>query len=162
MIAGKRLVSAVAASALMMAAICSPALARGWSGDGGGERSMLLLARAAGLSRDQIVSAFKNDTNLKTDRSNLKSAKEAVTTCLVSGASCTTQIAAYTSALQTLAQERMNVWQGLFKGAPNPKQASNVLTELQQLQAQRQQIVQQVFGSSSTGSSSSQSQSEEQ
>lgn len=155
MMAGKRLTSVIAASALMLAAACGPALARGWSGGGGGERSMFLLARAAGLTRDQVASAFKNDANIKTDRSNLKTDQQAMVTCLVSGASCTTQISAYTTALQTLAQERMNVWQGLFKGAPNTKQASNVLTELQQLQAQRKQIMQQVFGSSSASSGDS-------
>jgi hypothetical protein len=119
----------------------------------GGDGNLWLLARAAGLSRSQIATAFKNDSNLKTDRSNLRIAREALTTCLVSGSSCPSQISAYASAHQTLAQERMTVWGTLFPGAPNAKQAATVFNQLKQLQAQRKQIVQQAFGS--TGSDSS-------
>jgi hypothetical protein len=38
---------------------------------GGGDGNLWLLARAAGLSRSQITTAFKNDSILKSDRSNL-------------------------------------------------------------------------------------------
>jgi hypothetical protein len=85
---------------------------------GGGDGNLWLLARAAGLSRSQIATAFKNDSNLKTDRSNLRIAREALTTCLVSGSSCPSQISAYASAHQTLAQERMTVW-----GTPLPRRS---------------------------------------
>jgi hypothetical protein len=94
---------------------------------------MWLLARAAGLNRSQIASAFKNDTNLKTDRANLKTAHEAMMSCLVSGKDCTSQISSFSNSLQTMAQERMTVWQSLFKTAPNPSQAASVYSQLQQL-----------------------------
>ncbi len=120
---------------------------------GGGDGDLWLLAHAAGLSRSQIATAFKNDSTLKTDRSNLRSVREALTTCLVSGSSCASQISAYASAHQALAQEEMTVWGTLFQGAPNAKQAATVLNQLRQLQAQRKQIFQQVFDSTSSPTS---------
>ena len=113
---------------------------------GGHERAMWLLAHAAGITHEQIATAFKSDANLSTDRANLHNAREAMMTCLVSGGSCSNEISAYSSALQTLTQEKMTVWQNLFKQAPNTSQAQTVLGEMRQLQAQRKQIFQQVFG----------------
>jgi hypothetical protein len=114
---------------------------------GGHEHAMFLLARAAGLTHDQIATAFKSDQNLATDRTNLRNARDAMITCIVSGSgACSNEISAYSSATQALAQEKMTVWQNLFKQAPNASQAQTVLGELRQLQAQRKQIFQQVFG----------------
>jgi hypothetical protein len=141
-------------SIIAVAAMHGAASAHGMGGHrGGGDGNLWLLAHAAGLSRSQIATAFKNDSTLKTDRSNLQSARDALTTCLVSGSSCASQISAYASAQQALAQEAMTVWGTLFQGAPNAKQAATVLNQLRQLQAQRKQIFQQVFGSSASGSS---------
>jgi hypothetical protein len=143
------------ASIVGLSAIDGRAFAHGGPGHrGGGGGSLALLARAAGLSRSQIVSAFKNDSNLQTDRSNLSSARDAVNGCLVSGQSCTSQISAYTSALQALTQERMTVWAKLFQGAPNPQQAASVLSQLQQLRAEQKQIFEQSFGSGSSNGGS--------
>ena len=120
---------------------------------GAGDGDVRLLARAAGLSRGQIATALKNDSNLKTARSNLRSSREALTACLVSGSSCSTQISAYASARQALAQEEMTVWGNVFQGAPDAKRAATIFEQLKQLQAQRKQIFQQVFGSTASGSS---------
>src|SRR6202023_3179795 len=102
-----------------------PALAYGHHGHHG-DMQYGMLAHEAGLSRDQIHSAFKGDTALKTDFQNLKNAKKAMDTCIVAG-NCTSgptgQIAAYANAQQALTQEKMTVWQGLFAGAPNKAQA---------------------------------------
>jgi len=139
MVVGLSLVGVVAASA------------PGWAFGHRRETNMWLLARAAGLSRDQIVAAFRNDPNLKTDITNAHKARQAMVSCIVSAGSCTNQISTYANAQQALTQERMNIWQGLFKDAPNPKQAATVLGELQHLQSQRRQIYQQVIGSGSNG-----------
>ena len=119
---------------------------------GGGKGSLWLLARAAGLDRSQIATAFEDDSNLKTARPNLRSAREALTSCLVSGSSCSSQISAYANARQALAQEEMTVWGNLFQGAPDTKRAAAILEQLRQLQAQRKQIFQQIFGSATSGS----------
>ena len=139
------------------AAIYGQALARGPNGHGGGRDGQLwLLARAAGLSRTQITTAFQNDTNLKSDFANVRSTHQALQSCLLSSPnSCGDKISAYGGALQTLSQERMTVWAGLFASAPNLTQASTLQGQLQQLHAQRKQIFQQIFGSSSTGEGSS-------
>jgi len=135
------------------AAIYGQALARGPKGHGGGghDGQLWLLARAAGLTRTQITTAFQNDTNLKSDFSNVRSTLQAVQSCLLSTPNtCSSQITAYGSALQTASQERMTTWANLFASAPNLTQASTVQGQLQQLRAQRKQIFQQIFGSSAS------------
>ena len=149
---GKRVIAAAGVSALILAGASTMALAHGFGGHGRGD-NLWLLARASGLTHSQIRTAFENDTNLKTDRTNLKNAHEAVISCLLSGGSCTSQITAFSTALSTIATERMSVWEGLFKSAPNLSQASSVYSQLQQLRAQKKQIMQSIF--SSSGSSSS-------
>jgi hypothetical protein len=154
---GKRAIAMAAGSVLMLAAASGLALAHGFGGHGGGGHDMWLLARAAGLDHSQIASAFQNDANLKTDRTNLKTAHEAMMSCLVSGKDCTSQVSAFSSAVQTMAQERMMVWENLFKTAPNPSQAASVYSQLQQLKSQKKQIFQSVFGSQGTEGRSSSS-----
>ncbi len=149
---GKRAIAAAGVSVLMLAATSGLALAHGFGGPGGG-RSMWLLARAAGLNHSQIASAFQNDATLKTDRTKLKTAHDAMMSCLVSGKACTSEISAYSSALQALAQERMTVWPNLFKSAPDLSKASSVYSQLQQLQSQKKQIIQSVVGSGGSGTS---------
>ena len=140
---GKRFMPMMAgAMALALTAGAGAAMAH----EGGHGHKMWLLAHAAGLTHDQIVTAFKNDAALATDRTNLHTARDAMMTCVVSGGSCSNEISAYSSALQAMAQEKMTVWQGLFKQAPNTSQATTVLGELRQLQTTRKQIFQQVFG----------------
>jgi hypothetical protein len=143
-----RVFSIVAAlSMLFIATISSPVFAHGRAGD----RHLFLLARAAGISRQQIGAAFKADTNLKTDRTTFENAHEALIDCLVSGGNCSNQISAYGSAQRTLSQEDLNVWQGLFQKAPNDKQAAAVLSKLKQLQTRRRDIFKQIFGTQSSG-----------
>jgi hypothetical protein len=154
---GKRAIAMAAGSVLMLAAASGLALAHGFGGRGGGGHDMWLLARAAGLNHSEIASAFHNDANLKTDRTNLMTAHEAMMSCLVSGKDCTSQVSAFSSAVQTMAQERMMVWETLFKTAPNPSQAASVYSQLQQLKSQKKQIFQSVFGSQATEGSSSSS-----
>jgi hypothetical protein len=146
------------ASIVAVSALQGAAFEHGKRGHrGGGKGSLWLLARAAGLDRSQIATAFENDSNLKTARSELRSAREALTTCLVSGNSCSSQISAYANARQSLAQEEMTVWGNLFQGAPDTTRAATILEQLKQLQAQRKQIFRQVFGfaTSSSGAQSS-------
>jgi hypothetical protein len=147
---GKRTIAVITGSILMITATSALVLAHG--GGGGPGHEMWLLARAAGLDHSQIASAFRNDTSLATDRGNLRSAHEALMSCLfsttVSSAGCSTQIASFSSALQTMAQERLNVWQNLLKTAPNLPQAASVYSQLQNLRSQKKQILQGVFGSS--------------
>jgi hypothetical protein len=104
------------------------------------------------LNHSQIATAFANDGNLANDRANLKAAHDAMTSCLVSsavsGAGCTSQIASFSNALQAMAQERMSVWQSLFKTAPNVSQAATVYAQLKQLHSEKQQILQSVIGPS--------------
>ena len=140
------------------AAICAPALARGPKGHGGGghDGQLWLLARAAGVPRTQIMTAFQNDANLKSDFANVRTTRQTLQACLLSSPnSCSAQISAYGSAVQALSQERMNVWATVFTGASNLQQAATVQGQLDQLHAQRKQIFQQIFGSSSTGEGSS-------
>ena len=148
---GFRLVTMAGAIALGLTMGAGAAMAH----EGGHQRQMWLLARSAGITHQQIATAFKSDANLATDRANLHSARDAMMTCVVSGGSCSNEISAYSSALQTLAQEKMTVWQNLFKQAPNTSQATTVLGELRQLHATRRQIFQQVFGGQSSTSESS-------
>jgi hypothetical protein len=141
-------------------AVYGQALARGPKGHGGvaGQDGQLwLLARAAGVPRTQITAAFRNDSNLKSDFTNLRDTRQALQACLLSTpSSCSSQISAYGSAVQALSQERMNVWASVFGGASNLAQAATVQGQLDQLHAQRKQIFQQIFGSSeSSGSSGS-------
>ncbi|HKV53321.1 MAG TPA: hypothetical protein VJN94_01650 [Candidatus Binataceae bacterium] len=155
---GKRAIVMVGAGALMVAvAAAGRASAQGFGARNGGHE-MWLLARAAGLNKTQVMSGFQGDTNLQTDRTTLKSAHQAMLDCLLSansGTSCTSQIAAYASAKSALEQERMTVWAGLFKTAPNLSQAASVRSQLEQLHKQRQAIVQQVFGAAANNASSS-------
>ncbi|HJU12341.1 MAG TPA: hypothetical protein VJ728_15765 [Candidatus Binataceae bacterium] len=144
---GKRAVAIAAGAILIVAGISGLALAHGFGGPGGGGHQMWLLAHAAGLNHSQIRSAFENDANLKTDRTNIKTAHDAMMSCIVSGKDCTSQIAAFSTALQTMAQERMTTWQNLFKTAPNTSQAANVYSQLKQLHSEKRQILQSVFGS---------------
>jgi len=144
---GKRAITVAAAAVVMLTAISALALGHGFGGPGGGGHEIWLLARAAGLNHSQIASAFENDANLKADRANLRSAHEAMMSCLVTGKDCSSQIASFSNALQTMAQERMTVWQNLFKTAPNSAQAANVYSQLKQLHSQKKQILQSVLGS---------------
>jgi hypothetical protein len=148
---GKRAIAVIAGSMLAVIATSALVLARGSGGPGGGH-DMWLLARAAGLDRSQIAAAFGSDTSLSADKANLKTAHDALMSCLfsttVSSAGCGTQIASFSGALQTMAQERLNVWQNLLKTAPNLPQAANVYSQLQNLRSQKQQILQGVLGSS--------------
>ncbi|MBV8453744.1 MAG: hypothetical protein JOZ29_15955, partial [Deltaproteobacteria bacterium] len=90
----KRAIVVAAGLVLMLAVTSGLALSQGFGGHGRGDHSMFLLARAAGLTHEQIASAFQNDANLKTDRANLKAAHEAMMSCLVAG-NCTTQVASF-------------------------------------------------------------------
>jgi hypothetical protein len=134
-------------SVLALAATCLPASAYGRHGNHHGDMQLGLFAHAAGVSKDQIHSAFKNDAALKTDFQSLKSAKKAMDTCIVAGTCSNGEIAAYAKAQSTLTQEKMTVWQGLFAGAPNKAQAISLKGQLDSLTAQKHQIMRQVFGS---------------
>jgi hypothetical protein len=148
----KRAIAALAGSLLMLAATVGLALAQGFGGHDGGGHDMWVLARAAGLNHSQIATAFANNANLATDRANLKTYHEAMMSCLVSSTGgCSNQITSFSTALQAMAQERMIVWQNLFKTAPNLSQASSVYSQLQQLHSQKKQIMQSVLGSNSGG-----------
>ena len=134
--------------ALALAATCTPAMAYDHQGHRGGDMKLGLLAHAAGISHDQIHTAFKNDTTLKTDFENLKTAKKAMDACIVAG-TCTNEVATYASAEQALTQEKMTVWQNLFKTAPNKDKAVSLKGQLDQLNAQKHQLIKQAFNAPS-------------
>ncbi len=140
-------------AALALAATCGSALAFGHHGHRGGDMQLGLLAHAAGISRDQIRSAFKNDAALKTDFEATRKAKTAMDACIVAG-TCTNEVATYAAAEQALTQEKMTVWQNLFKNAPNKAQAVSLKGQMDQLKEQKHQIMRQAF-SSSKGSETS-------
>ncbi|HXN85358.1 MAG TPA: hypothetical protein VN867_04770 [Candidatus Binataceae bacterium] len=145
----KTVVSLISAASLMfMAATCSPALAFGGHGHGrhGGDGHLMMLAHAAGLTGQQIHTAFKNDPNLKTDFTNLKTARTAMNTCIVAG-TCTNQVATYASAQQALTQEKMTIWQNLFASAPNKAQATSVMNQMTALNEQKHALMKQIFSS---------------
>ncbi len=141
-----KMISVLGAAALI-AAVGAPAFAHGMRGG----REMGLLARTAGISRTDIHSAFKN-ANLKPDFQNLHTTREAMNKCIVSGGSCGNEISAYSSAVQKLAQDKAQVWQKLFQNAPNRKQAAATMGQLEQLKAQRRQIIKQALASQGAGS----------
>jgi hypothetical protein len=134
-----------AGSLLLLAATCVPALAHNHERRGG-DGHLRLLAHAAGLTSSQIHTAFHNDPALKTDFANLKTARTAMTTCMVAG-TCKNEVATYASAEQALTQEKMTVWQNLFASAPNKAQATSVLNQMTALNAQKHALMKQVFGS---------------
>ncbi len=78
-------------------------------------------------------------------------------TCIIAG-NCTTgstgQVVAYANAQQALTQEKMTIWQDLFKNAPNTSQAVSLKNRLDQLQSQKHQIVHQAFNSAKGADSS--------
>jgi len=117
---------------------------------GGGDRGMLMLAKAAGISRSAMFTAFKS-SNLKADHAALRTAKQNLAACLVTAGGCTTgptgQIAAYVTAETTLATDQANLWQSLFASAPNLPNAAAFLGAAQQMQAARKAAFQQYLGS---------------
>jgi hypothetical protein len=155
---GKRTSSRVAvAVGAILAATCGLALAQGFHGHGGGpggDGQLFLLAKVAGVDHAKIHAAFKADTNLKTDFSAVRTAHQALITCLASGGTCDTQISAFATAQQTLATEKYTVWEGLFKGAPNTSKATALLGQLEQLKQQRHAIFQQAFGTQTNSDTS--------
>jgi hypothetical protein len=143
-------IGTIAAAGLLLLGIgisAAPAMAFGHGGHGHGD-NMFLLARAAGITHTQMHQAFSQDANLKTDFANVKSTKEALTNCMVSGQSCSQQIAAYTNAQTALSTERLTVMNGLFQKAPNDAQAQSVLSQLNAMKAQRKALFQSVFKNS--------------
>jgi hypothetical protein len=147
---GKRKASRVAAAVgAVLAVTCGVALAQGMGGHGGpgGDRHLFMLAKIAGVDHSKVHTAFKADTNLKTDFGNVKTTHQALIACLASGTgSCDSQITAFAAAQQALTTEKYTVWEGLFKGAPNASKATALLGQMQQLQEQRHAIFQQAFG----------------
>jgi hypothetical protein len=144
-------------AALALAATCGPALAFGHHGHGqrhGGEK-FGLYAHAAGITGDQIRTAFKNDPALKSDFETVKADKKAVDACIISGASCTSQIQAYAAAQSALTTEKLTDWQNLFVANGTTKDAAAVTlkSSLDSLNQQKHQLLHQAF-SSAKGSDS--------
>ncbi len=165
---GKRRVSRVATTiGVVLAATCGLALAsHGWHGHGGGGRGgdgqLFLLARAAGVSKSTLASTFHGNTTLQGDFSALRTAHQAVISCLVSSAvtsgGCSSAITAYETAQTKLTADKMTAWQGVFAAASNLGNASSVLTQLQALktqehalQQQKHQILKGIFGAQAGG-----------
>lgn len=146
----KVFLGAVAGAALGLMAMGGSAMAFGPHGHGHGEMEFGLLARAAGLTHDQIRTAFMNDANLKTDFGNFRTTKQAMDTCIIGASSataCSSQIQAYAAAQQALSTEKNTVWAGLFAGAPNKSAAAKLKGQLDSLEMQRHQLLHQVFSS---------------
>ena len=87
MVGKTKLSRVAAATGAILAIACGAALAQGF----GGHRvsaHLFMLAKAAGVDHSAIHTAFKGDTNLKTDFQNVKTAHQALLTCLASGGAC--------------------------------------------------------------------------
>jgi hypothetical protein len=146
---GKTKLSRVAvAVGAMLAIACSAALAQGFGGHRG-DAHLFMLAKVAGVDHSALHAAFKGDTNLKTDFQNVKTAHQALITCLASDGACDSQISAFAAAQQTLTVEKYKVWEGVFKSAPNTSKSTALLGQMQQLEQQRHAIFQQAFGAQS-------------
>lgn len=153
MISKKRVVSAVAALSLCaMVGGVAMAYGGGHRGGRGGERSLFLLAHAAGVTHTQMKAAFKaNEATMKADHAALKTARESLVSCLVSGADCSSQASAFMGAKQTAEKDKLAFWQGLFKGNPNPKKATAVLTEMRQMRESRKKFFEGLMGGEHKG-----------
>lgn len=146
----KKIVAMVSGlGALALVVTCAPVMAFEHHGHHGGDMKLGLLAHSAGITREQIHTAFKNDAALKTDFENLKTAKKAMDICIVAG-TCTNEVATYASAQQALTQEKMTVWQNLFKNAPSKDKAVSLKSQLDQLNSQKRQLIKQAFNAQST------------
>jgi len=140
-------------SAMALVAASGPALAfghHGPEGHHGGDMQFRLLAYAAGITGEQIHTAFKTaGPTLKADFEALKTAKQTADSCILAGtASCSTQISAYATAQSTLEAEKLSIWQGLFsaKGVNNTA-AVSLKSNLDGLNAQKRQLLHSVFSS---------------
>jgi hypothetical protein len=147
-------VAAIAAAAVLAVGVGAYGMASAYGGGhghwhhghGGG---LFLLAKAAGITPTEIKTAFQNDaTKLQADRAALKTAHTDFINCLLSttATSCSTQASALVSAKQTAETDKLALWEGLFASAPNKAAASNLLTQLQQLRAQRKADIQSALG----------------
>jgi hypothetical protein len=152
----KRTVSRVAAViGVVLAGTCSLALAQGWGGHHGGgpggDGHLFMLAKVAGVDHQTMHAAFKGDANLKADFASVKSAHQALITCLAAGGACDSQISAFASAQQALTTEKYKVWEGLFKNAPSTSKSAALLGQMQQLEQQRHALLEQALGSQAGG-----------
>jgi len=149
---GKTLLAMVLGlSALALAATCGSALAFGHHGHHRGDMKLYMLAHAAGISGQTIHSTFKSDAVLKSDFQAVMTAKKAMDTCIIAG-NCTTgstgQVATYANAVQALTLQKMTDWQTIFTSAgANNAAAVSLKGQLDQLNAQKHQIMHQAFGS---------------
>jgi hypothetical protein len=145
----KTITAIISGISLTLAATCLPAFAFGGHHRGGMQYAML--ARAAGVTKDQVHTAFKNDAALKTDFQNLRATKKAMDACIVAAGvaagGCSAQITAYANAQSALTQEKMTVWQGLFAGAPNASAAVTLKGQLDALNTQKHSLMHSVFSS---------------
>ena len=109
--------------ALSVVVVSGVAMAQGGH-RGGGDRGIFMLAKAAGISRSTIFTAFKS-SNLKADHAALRTAKQNLAACLVTAGGCTHgQTAAYVTAETTLATDQANLWTGLLRAprtSPTPQ-----------------------------------------
>jgi hypothetical protein len=144
-------------SALTLVATCGPALAFGHHGHGHhhGDMEYGLLAHAAGITGEQIHTAFEAAApTLKADFQSLKTAKTAMDACIIGG-TCTSsngqivEIAAYTNAKSKLTQDKLGVWQGLFaaNGATKDNAAVTLKNSLDSLNAQKHALLKPLFSS---------------
>ena len=161
----KSVVKVAALSGALVLATGSLALAHGgFSGHRGHHMQLGLLARAAGVSRSDIGSAFHGNQTLESDFAAVKSAHTALINCLVSpmvqsSGGCGGDISALANAQAKLSTDRLTAWEGLFAKAPNLSNANTVLGELNNLKTQEQalhqqkhQILSSVFGNKGAGS----------
>jgi len=147
-------------SALALAATCGPALAFGHHGHRhhGGDMQFFLLAHAAGITGEQIHTAFKAAApTLKADFENLKSTKKLADACIIAGtaAGCSTPIGNYSSAQSKLTLDKLGVWQTLFatNGATKDAAAVTLKGNLENLDAQKRQLLHSVFSSAKNSDS---------
>jgi hypothetical protein len=109
---------------------------------GGGE--MFLLAKAGGITHDQIRTAFQS-SNVKSDFQKVKADQEALYQCFATNSTCSaTQYLADKNQLET---DKLNVLVGLFNGVPSANRTNiqSVLTQLTSIQASKKALMQQLW-----------------
>ena len=113
----------------------------------GGE--IFLLARAGGITHDQMKTAFQN-SGLKADFEKVKGDRTALLNCFATSSDCTTAANTLVTDKNKLEQDKMNVVVGLFDGLSSTNRANvqSALTQLTSIQQNRKALMKQIFQNS--------------
>ena len=113
----------------------------------GGE--IFLLARAGGITHDQMKTAFQN-AGLKADFEKVKADRTALLNCFATSSNCTEAANTLVTDRNKLEQDKMNAVVGLFDGLSSTNRANvqSALTQLTSIQQSRKALMKQIFQNS--------------